>query len=54
MTKIESRPMKHKLGTYCFFIDVEAENKDDLRDALKMVERKTSFFRLLGSYTRVY
>lgn len=50
MTKIESRPMKHKLGTYCFFIDLEAENKDDIRDALKMVERKTSFFRLLGSY----
>lgn len=53
MTKIESRPMKHKLGTYCFFVDIECENKEDLKDALRMVERKTSFFRLLGSYTGI-
>lgn len=50
MTKIESRPMKHELGTYVFFVDLEAENNKDLKDALKMIERKTSYFKFLGSY----
>lgn len=50
MTKIESRPMKHQLGTYVFFIDLEAKNLKDLRAAMKMVARKTSIFKFLGSY----
>ena len=50
MTKIESRPMKHKLGTYVFFVELESDNVSDLIDGLKMIERKTSFFKYLGSY----
>lgn len=50
MTKIESRPMKHQLGTYVFFIDLEAKNLTDLKDAMKMIARKTSYFKFLGSY----
>lgn len=50
MTKIESRPMKNKLGTYVFFVDLESANRKDLEDALKMVERKSSFYKYLGSY----
>ena len=50
MTKIESRPMKHKLGTYVFFVDLETENSKDLQDGLKMVERKATVFKYLGSY----
>lgn len=50
MTKIESRPMKNKLGTYVFFVDVETKSNSDLIDGLKMVERKTSYFKFLGSY----
>lgn len=50
MTKIESRPMKHQLGTYVFFIDLEATNLPDLKAALKLIARKTSFFKFLGSY----
>lgn len=51
MTKIESRPQKHELGTYCFFADLESNNLKDLQDALKMVERKTIFYKNLGSYS---
>ena len=51
MTKIESRPKKHELGTYCFFADLESNNLNDLQDALKMVERKTIFYKNLGSYS---
>jgi prephenate dehydratase len=51
MTRIESRPAKNKLGRYVFFVDVEGHREDeDLRDALTMVKRKTSFLRILGSY----
>lgn len=51
MTRIESRPAKNKLGRYVFFVDIEGHREDeDLRDALTMVRRKTSFLRILGSY----
>lgn len=50
MTKIESRPMKDHLGTYIFYVDIECENYLDRKDALKMLERKTNFFKLLGTY----
>lgn len=51
MTRIESRPAKKQLGQYIFFVDIEGHREDeDVRDALMMVKRKTSFFRLLGSY----
>lgn len=51
LTKIESRPMKNKLGTYMFIVDIESQNFDDVKDALKMIKRKSSFFKNLGSYT---
>ena len=51
MSRIESRPAKNKLGKYIFFVDLAGHREDDdLRDALTMVKRKTSFFKLLGSY----
>jgi len=51
MTRIVSRPMKDAPGAYVFFIDIEnPENSEDIHDALTMVRRKTSFFKLLGSY----
>ena len=50
MTKIESRPMKYELGRYVFFIDLECENPADMSDALKMIRRKTTFFKHLGTY----
>jgi len=54
MTKIESRPMKHQLGTYVFFIDMETEAVCDLKSAMEMIKRKTSYFKFLGSYPVLY
>lgn len=51
MTKIVSRPMRKKTGEYMFFIELEGNTDDkDLIDALTMVRRKCSFFKILGSY----
>ncbi len=50
MTKIVSRPMRKKTGEYVFFVDLEVSDEDDFKDALKMMKRKASFFKLLGCY----
>ena len=42
--------MKHHLGTYIFFVDLETEVQEDLDAALKMIARKTTYFKFLGSY----
>jgi prephenate dehydratase len=53
MTRIESRPAKNQLGSYKFFVDLNGHRDDDnIRDALTMIKKKTSFFKLLGSYPR--
>lgn len=51
MTKITSRPTKNSQGEYVFFIDIEGyKNLADVKDALTMIKRKTSFYKNLGSY----
>jgi prephenate dehydratase len=51
MTRIESRPAKDQLGRYIFFIDIAGHRDDDqVKDALTMVKKKTSFYKFLGSY----
>jgi prephenate dehydratase len=51
MSRIESRPSKNALGQYIFFIDIDGHIEDqDVYDALIMVQRKTSFYRFIGSY----
>jgi len=51
LTKIVSRPMRNKAGEYVFFVEIESNKQNsDLNDALKMIQRKTSFFKNLGSY----
>jgi prephenate dehydratase len=51
MSRIESRPAKNQLGRYIFFVDVAGHrDDDDLKDAITMIRKKTSFFKLLGSY----
>lgn len=53
MSKIESRPAKNQLGRYIFFVDILGHREDDdIRDALTMIRRKSSFFKFLGSYPR--
>ncbi|MEZ0535698.1 prephenate dehydratase [Caldicellulosiruptoraceae bacterium PP1] len=51
LTKIESRPSKKELGQYIFYIDVEGFYDDEnISEALKIIKRKTTFYKFLGSY----
>jgi len=53
LSKIESRPSRGKFGQYIFFIDIEGHmTNPDVRDALTMVKRKTTFYKFLGSYPK--
>jgi prephenate dehydratase len=53
LTKIESRPTKHELGDYCFFVDVEGHLADErVGDALAAVKRTQRDVKVLGSYRR--
>lgn len=51
MTRIISRPSTDKTWDYLFFIDVIGHKDDEnLSQALKEVESKAAFFKLLGSF----
>jgi len=53
LTKIESRPTKEVLGEYCFFIDCEGHEEDEVvASALKCLDCKLPRVKLLGSYPR--
>jgi prephenate dehydratase len=53
LSKIESRPSKERLGTYIFLADLAGHRTDAaLAEALSVVEKGCSFFRVLGSYPR--
>lgn len=55
MIKIESRPIKTKLGEYIFFVDIVGNASDeDISHALKKLHSKTSMYRFLGSYEKVF
>ena len=53
MTRIESRPSRQTNWEYLFFIDMigHADEKN-VAKALKELEEKSAYFRLLGSYPR--
>ena len=51
MTKIESRPIKNKVGEYRFFIEVEGDySAQKVKDALASLKANTRSFRLIGAY----
>lgn len=50
LLKIESRPIHGKPFEYQFYVDVEAEQSEQLRKALEEVRAATSELRVLGSY----
>ncbi|MGH3767761.1 MAG: prephenate dehydratase [Pseudonocardiaceae bacterium] len=53
LTRIESRPMKCKLGQYRFFLDCEGHLAEDaVGDALAELYRRCTWVRFLGSYPR--
>lgn len=53
MTSIQSRPSRRRKWDYVFFVDIDG-NADDIniRSALKEAEKKSSFFRILGTYAK--
>ncbi len=54
LTKIESRPTKHDLGDYRFFVDIAGHLGDErVADALAAVKRTQRDVKLLGSYPRL-
>lgn len=51
LTKIESRPSKKKAWDYYFFVDFQGHmNERHIQQALKHLERKCHFLKVLGSY----
>jgi prephenate dehydratase len=51
LSKIESRPLKQRLGRYVFFADLEREQSDAaVVDALDTVRAMVDTLRVLGSY----
>jgi len=53
ITRIESRPSKKKPWEYKFYLDFEGHiNKKRCTDALKALDKKTSFIKILGSYPK--
>ena len=53
LTKIESRPTKETPWEYNFFTDFEGHILDSkVRDVLKVIESKTAFVKILGSYKK--
>jgi prephenate dehydratase len=54
LTRVESRPMKARLGEYQFFLDCEGHvAQDAVGDALAQLHRRCTWVRFLGSYPRV-
>lgn len=51
MTRIESRPARHGLWQYVFFLDLEGHAQTtELQPVLAELEKKANYFKLLGSY----
>lgn len=53
LTKIQSRPTRKQLGSYCFFLDLEGHQADrEVADALKFLGMRLRKVKVLGSYPR--
>jgi chorismate mutase/prephenate dehydratase len=51
MLTIQSRPMEGKNWEYFFYIDFQGNITEDfIKDAVKGIEQKSSYFKLLGNY----
>lgn len=51
LTKIESRPLKHKPWEYLFFLDLEGHIEEArIQRAIKKLEKSCVFIKILGSY----
>jgi len=53
MTFIESRPSRRMNWDYVFFIDIEGHaSEQPVADALAVLEKESSLFRVLGAYPK--
>ena len=53
LTKVESRPVRGRTWEYIFYLDFEGHRNDTRsRDALKEIEEKCIFIKILGSYPK--
>ena len=53
MTFIESRPSRRKNWDYVFFIDIDGHaDEPPVSDALAVLEKESSLFRVLGAYPK--
>jgi chorismate mutase/prephenate dehydratase len=51
MTRLESRPARHSLWEYVFYVDVEGHRDDPpVARALTQLERRAAYLKVLGSY----
>ena len=51
LTKLESRPTKRGLGSYCFLIDLEGHIADEVvADCLRVLHAEIAGVKFLGSY----
>jgi len=51
LTKIESRPLKGRAWEYIFFVDMDGHQQETrVKRALKAMEKRCSFLKVLGSY----
>lgn len=51
MVKIESRPVGDEPWQYYFYLDFQGDLKDEnVKNLLEEIEKKTSYFKLLGAY----
>jgi prephenate dehydratase len=54
LSKIYSRPMKNRPNEYVFVVDMQVkDNVEDIKSALKLLERKTDMLKLIGAYKLV-
>ena len=54
MIKIESRPSKNEPWQYLLYVDFEGNvENDDVKKAIKLIEGKSEYFKLLGNYKKV-
>ena len=53
LTKIESRPSKKKACDYYFYLDLSGHKNDaNVKKALRELDGKCKFLKILGSYPR--
>ena len=51
MTRLESRPARHTLWEYVFYVDIEGHRDEaPVRDALEELRRRAAYLKVLGSY----